>query len=93
MVEWYTDRIASAINGTHTGYDLQALGETTLETFKPIKQNVKDTQTAVAGGIKVSTAQDIITAGPDLLIVGGGIATTDDPEKVAHQIKTMMPED
>lgn len=79
--------------GTHTGYDLQALGETPLETFKTIKQNVKNTQTAVAGGIKVTTAQKIIDAGPDLLIVGGGIATTDDPAQAAHEIKAMMPKD
>lgn len=77
--------------GTHTGYDLQALGETPFETFNIIKQNVKQTKTAVAGGIKVDTAQQIIDQGPDLLIVGGGISTVDDPAAAAHQIKEMMP--
>lgn len=77
--------------GTHTGYDLQALGETPFETFNTIKQAVTKTKTAVAGGIKVSTAKQIIDAGPDLLIVGGGISTVDNPSEAARQIKAMMP--
>ncbi|GHP14446.1 3-hexulose-6-phosphate synthase [Lentilactobacillus fungorum] len=77
--------------GTHTGYDLQALGETPFETFNTIKQAVKHTKTAVAGGIKVDTAAQIIEAGPDLLIVGGGISTVDNPTQAARKIKEMMP--
>ncbi|MFD1124563.1 3-hexulose-6-phosphate synthase [Lentilactobacillus raoultii] len=77
--------------GTHTGYDLQALGETPFETFNTIKQAVTKAKTAVAGGIKVSTAKQIIDAGPDLLIVGGGISTVDNPSEAARQIKAMMP--
>ncbi|UQS85380.1 3-hexulose-6-phosphate synthase [Apilactobacillus apisilvae] len=76
--------------GTHTGYDLQALGKTPFEDLHTIKENVKNTKTAVAGGIKVDTAEKIIAEKPDLLIVGGGISTVDDPAKAAKEIKEMM---
>ncbi|MHA8110799.1 3-hexulose-6-phosphate synthase [Lactobacillaceae bacterium Melli_B4] len=75
---------------THTGYDLQALGQTPFETFNTIKANAKHTKTAVAGGIKVDTAEQIIAEKPDLLIVGGGIATVDDPTAAARDIKAMI---
>ncbi|AQW21177.1 3-hexulose-6-phosphate synthase [Lentilactobacillus curieae] len=87
------DAMGADYIGTHTGYDLQALGETPFEAFNTIKENVITTKTAVAGGIKVDTAEKIIAAGPDLLIVGGGISTVDDPAAAAKQIKAMMPKD
>ncbi|ANZ62024.1 3-hexulose-6-phosphate synthase [Secundilactobacillus paracollinoides] len=87
------DAIGPDYIGTHTGYDLQALGETPFETFNILKDNVTKTKTAVAGGIKVNTAQRIIDEGPDVLIVGGGISTTDDPAESARQIKALMPKD
>lgn len=72
---------------THTGYDLQDLGETPFETFHKMKANTTKTKTAVAGGIKIDTADQIIAENPDLLIVGGGIATVDDPTAAAKAIK------
>ncbi|WP_186824471.1 orotidine 5'-phosphate decarboxylase / HUMPS family protein, partial [Staphylococcus piscifermentans] len=38
---------------------------------------------AVAGGIKPDTIKDIVAEGPDLVIVGGGIANADDPVAAA----------
>ena len=73
--------------GTHTGYDLQAKGETPFEIFALIKENVKNTKTAIAGGIKLANLEEVKQADPDLLIVGGGISSTDDPTKVAEELK------
>ncbi|KRL66728.1 3-hexulose-6-phosphate synthase [Companilactobacillus versmoldensis] len=75
---------------THTGYDTQDLGETPFETFHKMKSNTTKTKTAVAGGIKIDTADQIIEENPDLLIVGGGIATVDDPAAAAKTIKDKM---
>ncbi|WP_429970272.1 3-hexulose-6-phosphate synthase [Fructilactobacillus sp. Tb1] len=76
--------------GTHTGYDLQANGETPFATFDLIKKNVKNTKTAIAGGIKLSNVEEIKAADPDLLIIGGGISTVDDPAKAAAEFKKLV---
>lgn len=76
--------------GTHTGYDLQANGETPFATFDIIKQNVKNTKTAIAGGIKLENIEEIKASNPDLLIVGGGISTVDDPAKAAAEFKQLI---
>ena len=39
----------------HTGYDLQAVGQSPFEDLKTIKAAVKNAKTAVAGGIKLDT--------------------------------------
>lgn len=76
--------------GTHTGYDLQALGQDPFETFNIIKENVSHTKTAIAGGIKLAAADDIKAANPDLLIIGGAIATNDNPTVAAAQFKELL---
>ncbi|WEV54333.1 3-hexulose-6-phosphate synthase [Leuconostocaceae bacterium ESL0723] len=81
------DAMGADYIGTHTGYDLQAKGEQPFETFNTIKENVTKTKTAIAGGIKLSAMDEIKAANPDLLIVGGGIATTDNPGQAAKEFK------
>ncbi|MDF7637786.1 orotidine 5'-phosphate decarboxylase [Leuconostocaceae bacterium ESL0958] len=76
--------------GTHTGYDLQALGQQPFENFNIIKQNVTKTKTAIAGGIKLAAADEIKAANPDLLIVGGAIATADDPAQAAKDFHELL---
>ncbi|USS88615.1 3-hexulose-6-phosphate synthase [Fructilactobacillus hinvesii] len=84
------DAMGADYIGTHTGYDLQAKGETPFATFAKIKENVTNTKTAIAGGIKLDNVDEVKAANPDLLIVGGGIATTDDPEKTAAEFKAKL---
>lgn len=57
----------------HTGYDLQAEGETPFEQLQTIKRVVKNAKTAVAGGIKLNTLPEVVQSQPDLVIVGGGL--------------------
>ncbi|KIU19821.1 3-hexulose-6-phosphate synthase [Weissella cibaria] len=75
---------------THTGYDLQALGQDPFEEFSVIKANVTNTKTAIAGGIKLAAADEIKAANPDLLIIGGAIATVDDPTAAAAEFKKVL---
>ncbi|MCY8230985.1 3-hexulose-6-phosphate synthase [Priestia endophytica] len=74
----------------HTGYDLQAVGKNSFEDLATIKRVVKNTKTAVAGGIKLETLPEVIKQKPDLVIVGGGIATQDDKHAAAKSIKELI---
>lgn len=74
----------------HTGYDLQAVGQNSFEDLKAIKSVVKNAKTAIAGGIKLETLPEVIIAGPDLVIVGGGITGHSDMKAAAAQMQQMI---
>ncbi|EXX85868.1 3-hexulose-6-phosphate synthase [Paenibacillus darwinianus] len=74
----------------HTGYDLQAAGESPFEQLNTIKRVVKNAKTAVAGGIKLATLPQVIEAKPDLIIVGGGITGQDDKRAMAAEMKQLI---
>lgn len=84
------DEFGADYVGTHTGYDLQALGQNPFEEFNLIKNNVSKTKTAIAGGIKLSASEEIKKANPDLLIIGGAISTADDPAEAAAEFKKIL---
>lgn len=74
----------------HSGVDVQALGETPLETLKLIMANRKKCKVAVAGGINEKTAASICELRPDVLIAGGSIYKAEDPLKAAKAIKDVI---
>ncbi|MCQ6281192.1 3-hexulose-6-phosphate synthase [Bacillus sp. EB600] len=74
----------------HTGYDLQAAGESPFEQLRTIKRVVKKSKIAVAGGIKLNTLQEVIQLEPDLVIVGGGITGQNDKKEVAAQMQKLI---
>jgi 3-hexulose-6-phosphate synthase len=74
----------------HTGYDLQAEGETPFEQLQIIKRVVKNAKTAVAGGIKLDTLPEVVESKPDLVIVGGGITGVEDKNNVAGEMKKLV---
>lgn len=74
----------------HTGYDLQAKGENSFEQLRAIKRVVKNAKTAVAGGIKLDTLPEVIAAGPELIIVGGGITGVPNKREVASKMKQLI---
>lgn len=76
----------------HTGYDLQAVGQDSLEDLRTIKSVVKNAKTAIAGGIKLETLPEVIEAQPDLVIVGGGITSKDDKKAAAAEIQQLIKE-
>ncbi|MEK3889090.1 3-hexulose-6-phosphate synthase [Bacillus sp. FSL K6-3431] len=76
----------------HTGYDLQAVGQDSLEDLRAIKSVVKNAKTAIAGGIKLETLPEVLTAQPDLVIVGGGITSKDDKKAAAAEIQQLIKE-
>lgn len=84
------DEFGADYVGTHTGYDLQALGQNPFEEFNLITNNVSKTKTAIAGGIKLSASEEIKKANPDLLIIGGAISTADNPAEAAAEFKKIL---
>lgn len=76
----------------HTGYDLQAEGQDSLEDLRTLKSVVKNAKTAIAGGIKLETLPEVVKVQPDLIIVGGGIANQDDKQEVAAEMQKLIKE-
>ncbi|KML13295.1 3-hexulose-6-phosphate synthase [Bacillus safensis] len=74
----------------HTGYDLQVVGQNSFADLMTIKQVVKQAKTAIAGGIKLDTLPEVVKLNPDLIIVGGGIASQDNKAEVAAQMKQLI---
>ena len=74
----------------HTGYDLQVAGQNSFEDLRTIKSVVKNAKVAVAGGIKLDTLPEVIAAGPDLIIVGGGITGHADIQAAAAQMQQLI---
>lgn len=74
----------------HTGYDLQAVGQDSLEDLRAIKSVVENAKTAIAGGIKLKTLPEVINAQPDLVIVGGGITSKDNKKAAASEIQNLI---
>lgn len=81
------DALGADYIAVHTGYDLQAQGQSPLESLKKVKSVIKNAKVAVAGGIKPETVKEVAAESPDLIIVGGGIANADDPREAAKQIR------
>ncbi|MCM3628733.1 3-hexulose-6-phosphate synthase [Paenibacillus glycanilyticus] len=74
----------------HSGYDHQAAGKNSFEDLATIKRVVKQAKTAIAGGIKLQTLPEVISAQPDLVIVGGGITGAGDKQAVAAQMQQLI---
>ncbi|HIH0640921.1 TPA: 3-hexulose-6-phosphate synthase [Staphylococcus aureus] len=84
------DEMGADYIAVHTGYDLQAEGQSPLESLRTVKSVIKNSKVAVAGGIKPDTIKDIVAESPDLVIVGGGIANADDPVEAAKQCRAAI---
>ncbi|MEJ7350863.1 orotidine 5'-phosphate decarboxylase / HUMPS family protein, partial [Staphylococcus epidermidis] len=74
----------------HTGYDLQAEGQSPLDSLRTVKSVISNSKVAVAGGIKPDTIKSVAVEQPDLIIVGGGIANADDPKAAAKQCRDIV---
>ncbi|MCC4221744.1 3-hexulose-6-phosphate synthase [Staphylococcus saprophyticus] len=84
------DDLGADYIAVHTGYDLQAEGQSPLENLRKVKSVISNSKVAVAGGIKPDTIKDIVVENPDLIIVGGGIANADDPVEAAKQCRDIV---
>ena len=76
------------VNGlaVHTGVDQQKSGRTPIDDLKVMKKISKKSEIYVAGGIELKTIGKYTKYYPDVLIVGGGICSADNPALAAKLI-------
>ncbi|WP_457753951.1 3-hexulose-6-phosphate synthase, partial [Thermococcus sp.] len=69
----------------HTGIDEQAQGKSPLEDLEKVVKAVK-IPVAVAGGLNLETIPKVIELGATIIIVGGAITKSENPEEVTRRI-------
>jgi 3-hexulose-6-phosphate synthase/6-phospho-3-hexuloisomerase len=75
---------------SHVGVDQQVIygGEKTLEIARKLKEKLQPTTwLAIAGGINSETAAEAKKIGVDVIIVGGALYKSENPQKTAKKIK------
>lgn len=75
----------------HTGVDQQARGRTPLADLAVLRRAVRRAELSAAGGISRETLPDYCALGPDVIIIGGAIASAPDPAAEARAIRRAMP--
>ncbi|MFZ4703649.1 MAG: orotidine 5'-phosphate decarboxylase / HUMPS family protein, partial [Candidatus Methylumidiphilus sp.] len=74
------------IIGVHTGLDAQAAGQTPFADLQAIADLKLGLTISVAGGIKASTAGQVVKAGAGIIVVGAAIYGAADPKAAAKEI-------
>lgn len=67
----------------HTASDVQGTGKTPLEELKKVVAIVKNAKVAVAGGINSKNIRSVVEFGPEIIIIGSGLACAPDPRRAA----------
>ncbi|NIQ05569.1 MAG: hypothetical protein GWO20_07530 [Candidatus Korarchaeota archaeon] len=78
--------------GLHTGIDEQLRSDfekVPYPTLKKLKESVS-IPVAVAGGLTVETIPDAVQCGADILIVGGSITRSSNPEQATRRLKKVI---
>lgn len=71
----------------HTAFDIQNTGQNPLAELILINQNVEKATSAVAGGVKLATIDDIVSEGAEIIVVGGAICNASDRAAMAKEMK------
>ncbi len=74
----------------HTAFDLQGEQSEPLAELEIVNQVINKSKSAVAGGVKLATIENVVSYKPDVIVVGGGITNQDEPAKAAQRIKEIM---
>jgi 3-hexulose-6-phosphate synthase len=78
------------IIGIHTGIDQQIAGQTPFNDLANLLAQGLPVRVSVAGGIKASTVQQVVTAGANIIVVGGAITGAKDPKAAAAEIRALV---
>ncbi len=79
-------KLGAQIIGVHTGLDAQAAGQTPFADLQAIADLKLGLTISVAGGIKASTAEQVVKAGAGIIVVGAAIYGAADPNAAAKEI-------
>lgn len=74
----------------HTEVDQQSVGRTPLDDVKVIREYVKGTAIAVAGGINLNTIDDYLKYHPEIIIIGSGITKAENPVLITKHLKERL---
>ena len=74
----------------HTAFDVQATGQNPLAELKIVNEVISNAKSAVAGGVKLATIEDIVEEKSEIVVVGGAISNADDRKEMARLIKEKM---
>lgn len=73
----------------HSGIDQQKQGQSPLTDLRAVREAVS-IGVMVAGGIKLETLPQVVSLGPDIVVVGGAITGASDPAAAARAIRAAM---
>lgn len=71
----------------HTAFDVQSTGKDPLDELKIVNSVIQHAQSAVAGGVKLSTIDAIAEEGAGIIVVGGAICNAKDRAATAKEMK------
>lgn len=71
----------------HTAFDVQQSSQDPLEELKIVNKVINHAKSAVAGGVKLETIQDIVNEGAEIIVVGGAICNAKNRAKMAKDMK------
>jgi 3-hexulose-6-phosphate synthase len=71
----------------HTSIDTQKKGKTPLKNLKKISKIISNMKIAVAGGINLKNINSIIKYKPEIIIIGGAITKSKEPEEIIKKLK------
>ena len=77
------------IIGLHTAYDRQDEGVNPLGELAELR-GCLTAALSIAGGLKLDNLPEIVAHRPDIVVVGGGITSSGDPEGVAKKIMSLI---
>ena len=74
----------------HTAFDVQMTGQNPLAELKIVNGVIKNAKSAVAGGVKLATIDEIVKEGAEIVVVGGAISNAENRNDMAKQIRERM---
>lgn len=83
-------KVGAHIIGIHTGIDQQLAGQTPFADLGALVAQGLPVKVSVAGGIKQSTVQQVVKAGPSIIVVGGAITGSKSPATAAREIRELV---
>jgi 3-hexulose-6-phosphate synthase len=83
-------RLGAHIIGIHTGIDQQLAGQTPFADLAVLVGLGLNVKVSVAGGIKQSTIEQVVKAGPNIVVVGGAITGAKAPDVAAREIRDLV---
>ncbi|MDR2875298.1 MAG: 3-hexulose-6-phosphate synthase [Methylobacillus sp.] len=83
-------KLGAHIIGIHTGIDQQLAGQTPFADLAAMVALGLNVKISVAGGIKQATVQQVVKAGPDIVVIGGAITGSPAAELAAREIRELV---